>query len=71
MTTLEKMLEEERIQFVNMEAFLRQFAVHIRGLDPRPSEAEIEQHLSACRDYYEIYGTKEGEYSPWCSAGRC
>ncbi len=70
MKTLEEMLDEERIQFVNMEMFLRHFAVHIRGLNSIPSEAEIKQHLSTCRDYYEIYGTKEGEYSPWCSAGR-
>lgn len=71
MATLEELLEEERIQFVNTEALLRQFAFHVRGLEPIPSDAEIEQHLSTCKDYYEIYGTREGVYSPWCSAGRC
>lgn len=65
MATLEEMLLEERKQFIVMESFLRQCAKHIRGLSPFPSDEEVDFHLSACKDYFEIYGTRDGRYSPW------
>lgn len=69
MPTLSELLEDEKLHFVATESFLRHYAVNIRGLDPTPSEGEIEMHLSACKDYYEMYGTISGSYSPWLSRG--
>lgn len=69
MPSLEEMLMEEREKFIIMESFLRQCAKHIRGLAPSPSNAEITRHLDACKDYYELYGTRDGNYSPWWTAG--
>lgn len=68
MPTLEALLAEERERFVVMESLLRQCAKHIRGLPPSPSDEEIQRHLATCRDYYEIYGTRDGDYSPWWTA---
>lgn len=70
MPTLEEMLAEEREKFVLMESFLRQFAKQIRNLPSTPSESEIDRHLATCRDYYEIYGTRDGEHSPWWTSRR-
>lgn len=65
MPTLDEMLDEEREKFIIMESFLRQCAKHIRGLPPVPSEDEVQRHLATCQDYYRIYGTRDGQYSPW------
>lgn len=62
---LELLLEEERTQFINAESFVRQLATHIRRLAPIPSDEEIAQHLTSCRDYYQKYGTIDGEDTPW------
>ena len=42
---------------------------HFKGLPDEPSDIEVEIHLRACRDYYEMFGTVEGKNSPWVGKG--
>lgn len=70
MKNLNKLLEKEKESYITTECFFRQIVIHIKGLEPCPNEREIEEHLSCCRDYYEKFGTKDGEYTPWVTGSR-
>lgn len=66
MENLEELLQREAEAYRPQAAFLRHFAVNVRGLDEHfPMEHDIELHLKACRLFYEERGTIDGMYTPW------
>lgn len=71
--TLEEKLDYERTCFIvserNFRNLLSSLGKHFRGLPDTPSEAEIKSHLQACRGYYEMFHTVEGQDSPWIGKG--
>lgn len=72
---LEKLLQEEKERYIEQEmlfyALVDAFGPkRFRGLRPTLDEQWIEEHLTACRDYFEKHGTKFGEGSPWIEAWR-
>ncbi len=71
--TLEEKLDYERTCFITAEYNFRQLlgalGKHFKGLPDEPSDIEVEIHLRACRDYYEMFGTVEGKNSPWVGKG--
>lgn len=66
--TLNEMLEIERQRFVAIESAVRQYTPKRWKLPIPPDESEVEAHLTACRCYYEEFGTKFGVNSPWIEA---
>ena len=65
---LEERIEEEKRLFIETERALRSL-VKIKGLSAEPTELEVKIHTDACRGYYELYGTTEGERSPFIRKG--
>lgn len=70
MKSLEELLSEEETAFRTMESFLRQFAVHVRGLRDEHLEPLILGHLKDCSEYFSIHGTIDGPLSPWMIGNR-
>ena len=65
MEDLEVLLEDEAKFYRYQAAFIRTF-VSIRGLDKEfPLDCEVALHIEACKDYYELYGTKAVRDTPW------
>lgn len=67
---LEQLLQEEKERYIHQEsvfyALVDTFGPkRFRGLHPSLDEKWIEEHIEACREYYEKHGTKFGENSPW------
>ena len=68
--TLEILLEEESKTYRCQAAFIRAFT-SIRGLDKEfPLDHEVALHMDSCKEYYELYGTKDGKDTPWVTGRR-
>ncbi len=65
---LELELKKERERYVSVETAIRHLVKLPGGIPIVPSEREIKTHLDACRDFYNIYGSKFGYNSPWIEA---
>ena len=70
MMELEKLLIEEGERYKRVEMAVRSLVPkRFQGLVPAiPTDEEVKEHIAACRQYYDEYGTKFGTYSPWIEA---
>ena len=73
---LEQLLEEERERWIRanqaFSALVSLIKPRFSGLekDLTLSDKAIEEHIAACREYYEKHGTKFGKSSPWIESRR-
>ena len=65
MDKIDELLKIERELYEPVIGFMRLFASHIRGINDLSHDVEMNIHLSACRKFYEMYGTTVGEGTPW------
>lgn len=72
---LDQLLQEERERYIHQESVLYGLIdafgpKRFHGIHPSLDPKWIEDHLAACREYYEKHGTKFGKGSPWIEAWR-
>lgn len=70
MDNLEELLKDEAETYRFFAALQRAFT-SIRGLDKEfPLESEITLHMDSCKEFYELYGSKDGKDTPWVTGRR-
>jgi len=70
MPTLDELLVAEEDIFRREELILRQFASHVRGVRNEHIEPLVSLHLKDCSDYFSMYGTIDGSFTPWMIGNR-
>lgn len=70
MPTMDELLAAEEDLFRREELILRQFASHVRGIRNEHIDPLVSLHLKDCTDYFSMYGTIDGPFTPWMLGNR-